>query len=441
MKLRVILARLKGSRLLSDSFWSLLGNIVSKGLSLAAGIIVARLLGKELFGEYGIIKNTLMTIAVFSSFGLGYTATKYIAEFRTKDQNIMAIILKLSFRITLIVSGVMAFCLFLFSGYVAETILSAPHLQNPLRILSVLIVFNALVTTQVGVLSGLGKFKETARINSITGIIVFISSTILTLLYGFDGALYALLICQVINWLLNKKLISTSIPKLSSFSTESNKDILKQILYFSFPVALQEGVYSLLQWVGSIILVTYASFGELGLFTAAMQWNAIILFVPGIMRNVILTHLSEHKNDEQRHSKVLQTTLFINVGMTLVPAILVYLFSAYINKLYGTSYERLDSLISVAVFATIFISISNVYSQAYMSKGMNWLMLCLRIVRDGGIIVAFFVLSQSFGFFGAEALIYSTLALNVIFSLIMFLFYSKFKDSGQLQHIVNGTDY
>ena len=75
-----IISRLKQSRLFADSFWALVGSAAGKGLSLIAGIAVARFLGSELYGEYGTIKNTLLMIAIFSSMGLGYSATKFIAR-------------------------------------------------------------------------------------------------------------------------------------------------------------------------------------------------------------------------------------------------------------------------------------------------------------------------------------------------------------------------
>ena len=66
--------------MLKDSFWALLGNLIGKGLPFVAGIFVARLLGSESYGEFGLIKSSLISIALFSSFGLGITATKFIAE-------------------------------------------------------------------------------------------------------------------------------------------------------------------------------------------------------------------------------------------------------------------------------------------------------------------------------------------------------------------------
>lgn len=55
--------------MLKDSFWALLGNLIGKGLPFVAGIFVARLLGSESYGEFGLIKSSLISIALFSSLG------------------------------------------------------------------------------------------------------------------------------------------------------------------------------------------------------------------------------------------------------------------------------------------------------------------------------------------------------------------------------------
>ena len=67
-KATLIIERLRRSPLFKDSMWSLIGSTVGRGLSLIAGILVARFLGKEIYGEYGIIKTTLSNIEIFSSF-------------------------------------------------------------------------------------------------------------------------------------------------------------------------------------------------------------------------------------------------------------------------------------------------------------------------------------------------------------------------------------
>jgi O-antigen/teichoic acid export membrane protein len=74
-----------GSRLVLGVFWSAIGAVVSRSLALVAGIVIARLIGKAAFGEYGVIQSTLSMFSAFAMFGVGLTATKHIAEFRRAD--------------------------------------------------------------------------------------------------------------------------------------------------------------------------------------------------------------------------------------------------------------------------------------------------------------------------------------------------------------------
>lgn len=420
--------RALNSQLVNDSFWALFGNVVAKGLALSAGIIVARFLGKDIYGEYGIILNALMSIAIFSTFGLGYTATKFVAENKKNNPEYIGAILRYSRNITLTLSGVMAIGLFFSSSYIAFSVFEAPHLANSLRLVAVWIIFNAVTTTQVGVLSGFGDFKGMARVNTIVGISTFIFSIILTYYWLLNGALIAFLFTQILNWWLNFRLVNRNLSGLKN-STALEKPLLKEILKFSFPVALQEALYSLTSWFTVLLLVKLSTYGELGLYSAAMQWNAIILFIPGILRNVILSHLSEANNNEQRFNRVLKITLLFNFIMTFIPFLFVLTFSSLISNFYGSSFSGLTKLINASIFSTIISSIMNVYSQSYMSKGKNWLMFFMRIFRDSFIVLSlYYLLSNTNELSASLLLVYSSLAINTLFLiLIIFVYHLKIK--------------
>lgn len=62
-----------GLRLARGAFWSIVGASVSRGLMLAASILVARILGCEVYGEFSIIRSTVSMFLVFAGFGLGMT--------------------------------------------------------------------------------------------------------------------------------------------------------------------------------------------------------------------------------------------------------------------------------------------------------------------------------------------------------------------------------
>ena len=74
-----------GYRFAKGVFWSLSGAMIFRGLALFSSIIAARILGKVGFGELSIIQSTVGMFGVFAGFGLGMTATKYVAEYRIKD--------------------------------------------------------------------------------------------------------------------------------------------------------------------------------------------------------------------------------------------------------------------------------------------------------------------------------------------------------------------
>jgi O-antigen/teichoic acid export membrane protein len=410
--------RLLNSKFVSDSFWALLGNVLGRGLSLVAGIVVARFLGKEIYGEYGIIKNTIFSLAIFSTFGLGYTATKYVAEFKNKQPEYLNLILKYSRIITLIVSGLIALLLFAFAEPISDKILKAPHLYTSIRLVSVWVIIRSLTTTQIGIIAGFGQFKKMAKIEGIVGIITFILSVIFTYVWGLMGALFALLTAQIVNLILNYRLVEKNKP--ANKAIKKDPKFLKDIISFSTPVAMQEILYAAMGWTLHYLLIQFANYGELGLYSAAMQWNALILFIPGVLRNVILSHLSENTNNSKQHRKILNNTLIINFVSTFLPFLAVYIFTNFVISFYGESFVEMKSVLRVSVFATIFISLSNVYAQAYLSKGKSWLMFGIRAVRDvGKIILGYYLLVHIQTISGAVSLAYTQLTISIVFLVLM----------------------
>lgn len=415
-----LLGRLLGSRLVTDSFWALFGNVIAKGLALAAGIVVARILGKEIFGSYGIIKTTLLSLAVFSSFGLGFTTTKLLAE--TADNFKQSAIVKHAYLISFGFGCVIAALLAVFSNWLAAQVLNAPELVTPLRILAFLVVCNAVIAAQVGIFSGLGKFRELAKINALLGLITFFASFLLATFYGFIGALAALALSQLFNLIWNFYKINKLLPDVY---IPLNRHLSQEMLKFSLPVVLQEGIYVISSWFVAYLVVIYADFGEFGMYTAAMQWNAVVLFVPGILSNVMLSHLSAQTSNAVRHQQLFKATLGINIFTTILPALAVGLFSGFIAKLYGPSFDGLGHLIALSVISSVLISISNLYAQAYLSKGLNWQMLGFRVFRDVGILVlTYIIFSSSYRIpSAAYAPILSGLILHTLFLILMMGFY------------------
>ena len=130
-----------GSRITSAAFWSLTGAVISQSLLILTSIIVARILGLEEFGELGIIRSTISMFSVFAGFGLGLTATKYVAELKIKDKEKTGKIIGLTTLFAVAAGFVIAIIIFVFASFIAETTLNSPHLVDELRFSAVILFF------------------------------------------------------------------------------------------------------------------------------------------------------------------------------------------------------------------------------------------------------------------------------------------------------------
>lgn len=422
LSIQELKVRLIRSKLVNDSFWAIFGNVIGKGLSLLSAIIIARILGKDVYGEFGIITSTIGTILIFSNFGLNYTSTKYIAEHQIAKPELLTKIIKACQNLTLIFSGISTIILFFSADYVAVSLLNSPKLSFPLRLVAISILIGSVCRTQEGILAGFGKFKELAKVNTVIGFATFIFGIILTYFYKLNGALIALILIKALYFALLRYYISRSTPSVPTHPT--NKIPLKEILQFSTPIALQEAFYSIITYATGLLLVQLSTYGEVGLSSAAVYWSALILYIPGILRNVILSHLSANLNNNKARLRILRLILLFNFGVTLLLSLTIFFLSDYIAATYGNNFSGLRDVINIAVFTTIFTSMSNVYAQAYMSENKNWLMLFFRIIRDGLIfIITYTLLKENNGVNGALSLAKSALWANILFLLLMGLVY------------------
>ena len=100
-------------------FWSILGIIASKILMFIVWIVVAQILGREGFGEYGLIRNTALTFSTFAGFGLGLTGTKFIAENLKENKEKASRIASLTLTFSAITGFIITLLVILFSNHIA----------------------------------------------------------------------------------------------------------------------------------------------------------------------------------------------------------------------------------------------------------------------------------------------------------------------------------
>jgi len=279
-------------RLLGGAFWTLLGTVITRAFSLVTNIGIARLLGKEDFGAYGILNTTLETFSLFGGVGLGFAMLKYTAEYRLRDPVKAGRLLSAARSTAYLSAGILAVVLFLCSDRLAASMLNRPDLKGMLNIGAAYMFIRTVNNIQLGTLAGFEAFRETARINVITGLLTPLLT--LPLVYWLDltGAVLSLVVVAAISYAYCGTVFKKKC-KLSGITVKlidrSSIRILPELFALSIPAFMSGLLLIPVIWLTNALLANQpAGYSELGLFNAANQWRQFVIFIPSMMSVVMI---------------------------------------------------------------------------------------------------------------------------------------------------------
>lgn len=388
-------------RMAFGAFWSIFGTASSKIFVLIAGIICARILGKEVYGELGMLRSTISLFVVLGASGLGLTASKYISEYKEKDKNLISGIYILTNSFALFTAIIITLTIISFSKPLCISLLNAPHLINEFKVGGLILFITILNGAQNGILSGFENFKGIAINNFWTSIAECIFLIVGCYYWGLIGAILGYGISYLILWFLNHHTLQKEIRARNIRISCKIRWNLLQVLYkFSLPATISALLVTPVFWGVRAMLVHCNGFAESATYDVAEQWRIIILFVPNSLCQIVLPILSSIRssnNEIKDYWKVLKINILVNAGICTMIALIISLFSNTIIKLYGTNFTNNIPIIILSI-STIFSSSSAVIGMAIASLGKMWTGCLFNIIW--GLIVlymSYYFLQNSYG--------------------------------------------
>jgi O-antigen/teichoic acid export membrane protein len=406
-------------RFAKGTFWSLVGALVSKGLGLLSSILVARMLGKSGFGELGIIQSTVGMFSTFASFGLGLTATKFIAEFRATDPVRAGRVRAISSAFAWITSSLTTVILFFIAPWLAEHSLSAPQLTDAIRIGTIYLFLSALNGAQTGALAGFEAFKTSARINVVSGLANFPLMVCGVYWYGLNGALWGMALATGFNWSMNHLAIrrlcrQSGIP----YSYKGCWQERKLLWQFSIPAFLGSIMTGPVIWLANTVLTGQANgYEELGVYNAVLRIKQVPEMILAIVMAPILPILSElySKRSSTDYSKTLNYAFGVSV-LVMVPFSLLQMASPELTLLpYGSAFHNNDRVVQWLMAQTIFIGCFSPVGHIISSLNKMWLGLAFNLVWGATYLgLSYFIIPQYGGTGLAAAFTLAHLVLGII---------------------------
>ena len=363
-------------RFARGAVWSLFGAIISQGCNLAASVITARILGREQFGKYGIVQNTVGMLGIFAGLGLGLTATKYVAQFRTRDPQRAGRIIALGYAVATVSGGLLALGLLAYAPHLAAKTLNAPQLTLELRIASVLLFLNALNGAQTGALSGFEAFRAIARINMVRALIALPVTAAAVLLWRLPGAIWSLAFTAAVTCVLSQVSLRRHCAALRIRTRLLSGWAERRILWtFSTPAFLSGALVGPVVWAANTMLVNQpGGYAEMGIFSAASQWRNAIAFIPGILAQFALPILSNlhGERDVSRYGRALRWNLILTTASAAAVAVPVALGATQIMRLYGSGFQQGWSVLVLSAVTAVFTCANGVVGTAILSSGSVW---------------------------------------------------------------------
>ena len=392
-------------RFLGGAAWSVAGAVVSSGITLVSMMFVARLLGKETYGQFVVVQSTLGMAGVFAGFGIGAVAIRYVAELRSRDASRLTHILSLTERTVLFFGLIATVVLALNSGIIASAVLNSPGLSLPLSIAAFSVFFSALDGYQKSVLIGLEAMRSYA-IGTIVGAAVSVPVILMSAdMYGLNGVAGAMVVNAIIQASISR---FQMVGQLQRFAIRreargcmSEWRVLRD---FALPALLAGVLVVPANWICQAMLAnTPSGYSELAVLGVAMQWFNVILFLPNVAGRVVLPVLTERlaAGDNKQAAKVLKLAILANLAVAVPVSLVISLASPWIMAAYGSQFRNgWQTLALVAVVAILVVGTTPVGqvlaagNRMWLGAAMNfgWVAILLGaalfLVRYGAIGVA-----------------------------------------------------
>ena len=363
-------------RLTRGTIWNLIATVFNQGSIIAVNIVVARIIGKHAFGEYSIVVSTLITVAVLIQLSMGYTVTKYVAEFRSIDMEKTGRVLGLCSIIAILMACLGTIVLIPAAPLLAVHAMKAPQLAIPLMIGLGYLFFSAVNGYQVGAFVGLEGYRSLAKAAIISGIITVLGIALGAWWLQLRGALIglsatAMLRCVFHNLWLRRELRKNGL----SVIYKGLRQEINIIQRFALPGALSGYLTMPAIWLGNTFLIRQqGGFEQMAIYNAAFTFKMAVMFLPQVVNNVGMSILNNHKGrgDALMYRKTFWVTLAINACSVILVALVLFGIGPIALDLFGKDFGGAFPVLKILLLAGLIEGIAISVYQVIQSHGMLW---------------------------------------------------------------------
>lgn len=345
-------------KVIENSSWIVMQNILTMILGVFVTAIVARYLGTEKYGTFNYVLSFVSLFSGIAAVGIHHISVKDLKFSPNEEGKILgtSFIIRLIIAIILII--VSETVLFLINGY-DVTILTIGILLSSMMIFNCFEVIDYYNTATMNVkYSAIAKFVSYIVLVVIKLLVVFLDLGLIwyTVAYTFEFLIYAVALYFSYK-LIHKK---QNITCKWSFDKEYAKKLLSRSWYFALS-SLMVTIYMRIDqaMLGSML----KDKSEVGIYSAAVRIAEMWAFVPNAIITALKPAVIEYKKNNEEKYKESLGRLYSIVSLTcIIFSVFIIMFSKLIiNILYGAEYINAYKSLYILVIGTWFGIVGNVH--------------------------------------------------------------------------------
>lgn len=320
-------------------------NMITKFFGFFITLILVRNLGPANYGIYSFILVNILVFSALFDFGMENTAIRFSNQDKEKTNTIFG----LYFIVKVLILFVFIFVISLGGGQILLLIHKTELIKYiPFFILG--FIGESLFFVNDTYLQCIQKFKLRAIINVSRQIFLFAIVLFLVLkkILILKYVLFTFLIAIVFSlFFIPRYLVFIK----SFFSKKISKVLLKNIFNYEKWMFVLASINGLLGRIDIYMLSFWATYSQLGIYSAAYNLLSIVSFLPYVFGKVMLPKMAETKKEDLFMLTIKMAKPIIFISLTLL--LFIPIFPYIVPFLFGHKYDDSIAVVQMLSVATL----------------------------------------------------------------------------------------
>lgn len=376
-----------------------IGNIVVLILGFISSPLITRLISPDEMGKFSMFNMFTSLLIIIVTLGVDQSYVRYYYDIEVKERSLL---LKVCFRISMIVNLVVSVVMLAMYKYISQ------YIVNETTLLVVIVIIFHIACSILSRFALLEiRMKQKANIYSLLNIVMkcaYIVFTIVFFLIFKDNYLTLILATVVSNILMG--LLAVIIERKEWLSIEKNINLslrIDKIIRYGIPLVFSLSITWIFQSIDKISIKSFCGFEEIGLYSGAMTIISLLNALQGAF-TTFWTPIAFQKYSEDKGSEAKEFFKDINEIVSFVMLIFVVLmvvFKDLIIYLLGEKYRSAVFIFPFLVFMPVMYTVSETTVLGVNFKKKTSKHINISIVAAAFNMAGNYVLVPKFGAKGA----------------------------------------